>query len=452
MKNNLFVTILILSFLLISFSLWADWNEGDGHKMHFPQLPDLDGLDVRATHPKVLADDWECSETGWIWDIHFWGSWKNDMVGTIEKFHLSVHSNDPGGDHSQPADTLWEHDFFEWQEREYATGLQGWYDPNSGEYISDNHNMIFQYNFFLPIDLRIPQTQGEIYWLDVTAHTTEDDSLNDRFWGWKTADVFVYPEPYTGSHFMDDAVWGDFPDPVWNELVYPPGHPRQGESIDLAFVINGDATLPVELSTFNAIYSNNAAHLSWVTQTEQDNIGWNIYRNNQSEFSSATQINQQLIEGHGTTTEPSYYNYSDGSHELTIGTTYYYWLESMDLSGQSHVYNSLVSITVPDPAIQPPDYEKPVVYSLNAAPNPMLNQTNFNFTLDRDAMVNISIYNLKGKLIKKLPAVAANSDEKMRVYWNGKDRYGAELSSGVYLYKLEANGKPIQSQKLLIIR
>jgi hypothetical protein len=51
------------------------------HKMHFPQLPDPTGWDVKAG---CLEDDWECSETGYVTDIHFWGSWHGDMVEDIE--------------------------------------------------------------------------------------------------------------------------------------------------------------------------------------------------------------------------------------------------------------------------------------------------------------------------------------------------------------------------------
>ena len=40
----------------------ADWNEGDGHKMHYPQLPDPNGWDVDF-HDWMLADDWQCSES-----------------------------------------------------------------------------------------------------------------------------------------------------------------------------------------------------------------------------------------------------------------------------------------------------------------------------------------------------------------------------------------------------
>jgi hypothetical protein len=50
------------------------------HKMHFPQLPDPTGWDVRAY---CIEDDWQCSETGYVSDIHFWGSWHADEVGVL---------------------------------------------------------------------------------------------------------------------------------------------------------------------------------------------------------------------------------------------------------------------------------------------------------------------------------------------------------------------------------
>lgn len=73
----------------------CSWNPGDPHKMHFPQLPDEAGWDVNATEPVVLADDFLCTETGWIKDIHFWGSWKHGIEGEILYFLLSFHSDIP---------------------------------------------------------------------------------------------------------------------------------------------------------------------------------------------------------------------------------------------------------------------------------------------------------------------------------------------------------------------
>lgn len=80
MRSLAFLTIVGL----LAVPALADWAPGDGHKMHFPQLPDEDGWDVKATDPLCLADDWMCSESGEVTDIHFWGSWLDDQVGAFD--------------------------------------------------------------------------------------------------------------------------------------------------------------------------------------------------------------------------------------------------------------------------------------------------------------------------------------------------------------------------------
>ena len=57
------------STMLLAALAVADWDEGDGHKMHFPQLPDPNGWDV-AWSNSWLGDDWVCSESGPVSDIH----------------------------------------------------------------------------------------------------------------------------------------------------------------------------------------------------------------------------------------------------------------------------------------------------------------------------------------------------------------------------------------------
>jgi hypothetical protein len=94
----------------------ADWDPEDGHKMHWPQLPDPNGWDVYCTAgltqwPDVcLADDWECSETGWIKDVHLWGSWWHDNVGEIDHFVIGIAENipedPPQNPYSKPGETL----------------------------------------------------------------------------------------------------------------------------------------------------------------------------------------------------------------------------------------------------------------------------------------------------------------------------------------------------------
>jgi hypothetical protein len=140
-------------FVVLASVVLADWDpippeDPTNHKMHWAQLPNPIGWDVNATHPKVLADDWQCSQTGWIWDIHFWGSWKDDSLGTITSFHLSIHKDIPAPPYSMPGELLWENDFLpaDFEVIWYGEGSQGWFDPNTGEFIVEDHFNYYQYN------------------------------------------------------------------------------------------------------------------------------------------------------------------------------------------------------------------------------------------------------------------------------------------------------------------
>ena len=48
---------------MIAVPVLADWDIGDGHKMHYPQLPDPNGWDVNITNTLVF-DDWQCGGSG----------------------------------------------------------------------------------------------------------------------------------------------------------------------------------------------------------------------------------------------------------------------------------------------------------------------------------------------------------------------------------------------------
>ena len=103
MSKVLSVSIVLL---LLATAASADWDPGDGHKMHYPQLPDINGWDVTATATspagggaivRHVADDWKGSETGPVLDLHFWGSWKNGIKGTVESFMIEIWADDPVG-------------------------------------------------------------------------------------------------------------------------------------------------------------------------------------------------------------------------------------------------------------------------------------------------------------------------------------------------------------------
>ena len=71
------------------------WIPEDGHKMHEAQLPRSRYPLVDASGPLMVADDWMCSETGWVKDIHFWGDWQDGAEGELSGFAVSIFADIP---------------------------------------------------------------------------------------------------------------------------------------------------------------------------------------------------------------------------------------------------------------------------------------------------------------------------------------------------------------------
>ena len=104
-KKSIFTVIVVSLALSIAGTAGAHWKEEDGHKMHYPQLPDPNGWDIDMTN-YVLADDWKCSQDGPVADIHFWYSWRNDTVGEITLIQTTIYGDDRTGEFSMPGEFL----------------------------------------------------------------------------------------------------------------------------------------------------------------------------------------------------------------------------------------------------------------------------------------------------------------------------------------------------------
>ena len=242
-------------------------NDGDGvddicdnwnnHKMHYPQLPDGDGWDVMATAPMYLADDWMCTESGPVKDIHFWGSWYNGMTGELAGFHVSIFSDIPASPpqvpYSMPGDELWSHDFmlgsFEIHPL-MPPYEEGWYDPEQGLILPQNHQEFFRYDIYLEEMEWFIQEEGTIYWLAITALV---DGPPGALWGWKSS----------FEHWNDDAVWGVWDPPMysWVELFEPPAFEQ---SLDLAFVITNGRDCYGDCGDANGDGSVNVSDAVWI--------------------------------------------------------------------------------------------------------------------------------------------------------------------------------------------
>ena len=84
------------------------------------------------------------------------------------------------------------------------------------------------------------------------------------------------------------------------------------------------------------------------------------------------------------------------------------------------------------------------------APNPFNGQTTIRFDLPRGAPAELALYNLAGQRIATLlqQTLAAGPHA---LTWDGRNREGRPVASGVYLYRLRA-GDQVQTRRLLLLR
>lgn len=76
---------------------------------------------------------------------------------------------------------------------------------------------------------------------------------------------------------------------------------------------------------------------------------------------------------------------------------------------------------------------------LSAAPNPFNPRTEIRFSLDAPADVRLAVYDLRGRLVRDLVQGPRTAGDHTEV-WDGRDDAGREVSSGVYLARLIADG------------
>lgn len=83
------------------------------------------------------------------------------------------------------------------------------------------------------------------------------------------------------------------------------------------------------------------------------------------------------------------------------------------------------------------DYYLPAeTTALTNYPNPFNPETNISFSLAHDQKISLNIYNVKGQKVRNLynGHIPAGSHQ---IRWDGRDRAGNHLGSGVYFYRLE---------------
>ena len=83
-------------------------------------------------------------------------------------------------------------------------------------------------------------------------------------------------------------------------------------------------------------------------------------------------------------------------------------------------------------------------------PNPFNPVTTLRYDLPENSLVNITIYDMLGRQVKKLINQTQEAGFKS-IIWDATNNYGKPVSAGVYLYQIQA-GEFVQTKKMVLLK
>jgi hypothetical protein len=193
-----------------------------------------------------------------------------------------------------------------------------------------------------------------------------------------------------------------------------------------------DAALPVELTSFSASIFTSSVKLNWQTSTEVNNYGFDVERASISASPLRVWEKIGFVNGNGNSSSPKYYSYEDKN--ITSGK-FSYRLKQIDNDGKFE-YSKTIDV----------EFNTPNRFELSQNyPNPFNPATTIRFNLPEAGNVKLTMYNLLGQEIRTIMNEYRESGAHT-ININASD-----LNTGIYLYKIEANGLN-QTRKMTLLK
>jgi hypothetical protein len=240
--------------------------------------------------------------------------------------------------------------------------------------------------------------------------------------GFDTTSVSAFADPNGASVYLriDTTLtsphqWGSTTGRV-GFMSYYAGNARNDAAEYSHLCVANFGPVPVELTSFNAIYRDGQVNLKWHTATETNNNGFEIQRSVEHDGNWET---IGFIDGHGTSNKPNDYTYTDVPNFDGVSMIAYR-LKQIDRDG-SYKYSSTILVSIAPKSTD-------VLYNY---PNPFNPTTNISFNLLQADVVTLNIYNTAGDKV----AVLYNH-EPMSPGFHTASFDGAHMPSGRYFYSL----------------
>lgn len=201
------------------------------------------------------------------------------------------------------------------------------------------------------------------------------------------------------------------------------GNSYQSNYIDDVIIIDGP--LPVELSSFNYRYINSKIELTWITKSEVNSNRFEVEK-----LVSGKWLKVGEVTAAGNSNVEHKYSFEDNN--ITSNSSYR--LKIVDNDGSYKYSNTLVLEN-----IRPMQYELKQNY-----PNPFNPTTVINYGIPQSSKVILKVYNIAGQEVMKL-----YEGEQEAGYYSINFN-GNSLTSGIYIYSLEAGNVKISKKMMLV--
>ena len=201
-----------------------------------------------------------------------------------------------------------------------------------------------------------------------------------------------------------------------------------------------DSPLPVELGSFKINILSDANQIEWSTESEINNLGFNLYRASSKEDINIEKLNfyklnTAIIPGAGSSSTHQDYLFRD--YQIENECYYWYQLEQLDYNGNAtklDVKKIYRIIKVPEKIQMFQNY-----------PNPFNSETIMNFNLPKKCEVRLSVFSIAGTLIETVVNGVMSRGHHAISF------DGSNLASGIYLYRLKSENTN-EVRKMILIK
>ena len=211
------------------------------------------------------------------------------------------------------------------------------------------------------------------------------------------------------------------------------------QPVTQTFAGSDNSPLPVQLALFTAgILTASQVQLHWQTASETNNYGFEVERSGSATTGFQT-LAGSFQAGHGTTTDPHDYNWTDNNATTAEP---WYRLKQIDLDQTAHYSEALKAGTIASVK----DHAAIGFQLLQNYPNPFNHETNIKFSVQNTGLASLKIYSIIGQEVATLFDGTAEAGRFYSVTLNGRS-----LASGVYIYRL-ISGNKTDIKRLVLVK